>query len=340
MRSDTVTRPSPAMRKAMAEAEVADDQYNEDPTTNRLQEEVAALLGQEVALFFPSGTMANQVATRVFTQPGDDVIVGQESHVVWHEAGGGGAHAGTQYTAVGQGGAFTKDDFVAAYKAPGHAVFPPTTLVVIENTHNRGGGIIFPTSETRAICEAARSLGVKSYLDGARLFNVSVATGESLASLANSFDLVSVSLSKGLGCPIGSVMAGPRDVIARAVRFRRMMGGGMRQTGIVAAAGLYALKHNMARMAEDHANALAMAKRIQGVDGVELHLSTVQTNIIIFKVLPPLPEADPIVAKCAERGVMISAFGRRTVRVTTHLDVDPKACCKAADVIVDVLSGK
>ena len=211
---------------------------------------------------------------------------------------------------------------------------------MIENTHNRGGGIIFPTSETRAICEAARSLGVKSYLDGARLFNVSVATGESLASLADSFDLVSVSLSKGLGCPIGSVMAGPRDVIARAVRFRRMMGGGMRQTGIVAAAGLYALKHNMARMAEDHANALAMAKRIQGVDGVELHLSTVQTNIIIFKVLPPLPEADPIVAKCAERGVMISAFGRRTVRVTTHLDVDPKACCKAADVIVDVLSGK
>jgi threonine aldolase len=340
LRSDTVTRPTAAMRRAMADAPVGDDQYGEDPTTNTLQERIAQALGKQAALFLPSGTMANQVALRVLTRPGDDVIVGEEAHSVWHEAGGSGANAGVQFTVLGRGGAFTGDDFLAAYKAPGHAVFPPTTLVEIENTHNRGGGIIFPSHDTRAICAAARQLNVASYLDGARLFNVAVATGEGLSALAAPFDLVAVSLSKGLGCPVGSVLAGPRDLVAQAVRVRRMMGGGMRQCGIVAAAGLFALEHHVTRLAEDHANARTLAERLKGTKTIDLDFSTVQTNIIVFRLVEPAPEADVIVARCAERGVLISAFARRTIRAVTHLEITTAMCRQAADVIVEAVEGR
>src|SRR5438552_7216708 len=252
LRSDTVTRPSPGMRRAMAEAPVGDDQYGEDPSVNRLQERVAELLGKEAALFVPSGTMANQIGLKLLTSPGDDVVVGDEPHIVWHEAGAAAANSGIQFTTVGKGGLFTAADFRAAYKPPGHIVYPPTTVVAIENTHNRGGGVVFPQADAAAIAAAARELGVGSYLDGARLFNAAAASGHSLAELAAPFDVVSVALSKGLGCPVGSLVAGRRADILRAVRARRMFGGAMRQSGILAAAGLWALDHNLARLAEDH----------------------------------------------------------------------------------------
>jgi threonine aldolase len=333
LRSDTVTLPSPAMRKAMAEAPVGDDQYGEDPTVNRLQQRVAELLDKEAALFVPSGTMANQIALKVLTRPGDEAVVGDEAHIVWHESGAAAANAGVQFSVVGRGGLFTAADFRAAYKPPGHIIFPPTTLVTIENTHNRGGGVVFPQQEAVAICRAARGLGVASYLDGARLFNAAAATGKSLAELARPFDLVSVAFSKGLGCPVGSVIAGPRAHIERAVRARRMFGGAMRQAGILAAAGLYALDHNLSRLPEDHANARVIAEGIAGERGVILDLATVQSNIVIFRLAEGAPDAAAIVTRAKDEGVLVSAFAARTVRATTHLDVNREQCRRAAEVL-------
>jgi threonine aldolase len=340
LRSDTVTLPSPAMRRAMAEAPVGDDQYGEDPSINRLQDRVAELLGKEAALFLPSGTMANQTALKVLTRPGDDVIVGDEAHIVWHEAGAAAANSGVQFTVVGRGGLFSAAEFKAAYKAPGHIIFPGTTLVTLENTHNRGGGVVFPQDEAAAICAAAREVGVASYLDGARLFNAASASGASLAMLAAPFDLVSVALSKGLGCPIGSLLAGRKSEIARAMRARRMFGGALRQSGILAAAGLYALDHNLGRLVEDHANARLLAERLAGVRGVDLDLTTVQTNIVIFRMAPGAPDAATVVARAAERGVLVAAFAARTVRAVTHLDVTSAACRSAADTLAAVIEQK
>jgi threonine aldolase len=339
LRSDTVTKPSRAMRRAMAEAAVGDDQYGEDPTVNRLQERIAALLGKEAALFVPSGTMANQIGLKLSTRPGDEVVLGEESHIVWHEAGAGAANSGVQFAVVGKGGLFTEGEFRDAYKPPGHMVFPPTALVAVENTHNRGGGVAFPQSEAVAICAAARALGVKSYCDGARLFNAAIASGKSLSELAAPFDLVSVALSKGLGSPVGSVIAGRGEDIARAVRVRRMFGGAMRQAGILAAAGLYALDHNLERLAEDHANARLIAEALAGIPGVLLDLQSVETNIIIFRMAEGAPDAASVVARARERGVLVSAFGPRTLRAVTHLDVGREDCRRAAQLLTKAIRG-
>jgi len=337
LRSDTVTLPSAGMRQAMAAAPVGDDQYGEDPSVNRLQERVAELIGKEVALFVPSGTMANQIGLKILTRPGDEVVLGDEAHIIWHEAGAGAANSGVQFSVVGRGGLFTAADLRMAYKPPGHIVFPPTTLVAIENTHNRGGGVVFPQNDAVAICDAARELGMASYLDGARLFNTAAASGRSLAELAAPFDVVSVALSKGLGCPVGSLITGRREVIARAVRARRMLGGAMRQSGILAAAGLWALENNLARLAEDHANARLLAERLAGLRGVSLDLATVQSNIVIFRMEEGAPDAATVVARAQELGVLVSAFAARTVRAVTHLDVARADCELAADRLVQVL---
>jgi threonine aldolase len=338
LRSDTVTLPSAEMRQAMAAAPVGDDQYGEDPAVNRLQERIAELLGKEAALFVPSGTMANQIGLKILTRPGDEVILGDEAHIVWHESGAGAANSGVQFSVVGRGGLFTAADLRAAYKPPGHIVFPPTTLVAVENTHNRGGGVIFPQEDAVTICAAARELGMASYLDGARLFNTAAASGRSLAELAAPFDVVSVALSKGLGCPVGSVIAGRRADISRAVRARRMFGGAMRQSGILAAAGLWALDHNLERLSEDHSNARPLAERIAGVRGVNLDLKTVQSNIVIFHMEDGAPDAATVVARAQEMEVLVSAFGTRTVRAVTHLNVSRRDCELAADCLVQVLS--
>ena len=338
LRSDTVTRPSAAMRRAMAEAPVGDDQYGEDPSVNRLQERIAALLGKPAALFAPSGTMANQIAIKLLARPGDDVIVGQTAHMMWFEAGAAAANSGVQFTMIGQGGAFTADEFRAAIKPRGHIVLPATTLVAIENTHNMGGGIVFPQVEAAAICGAARDAGIASYLDGARLFNAATASGLTLAELARPFDLASVALSKGLGCPVGSVLAGDAALIAQAVTARRRFGGAMRQSGILAAAGLYALDHNMTRLAEDHANARLIAERIAQLPGIRLELSRVQTNIVIWEMAPAAPDAPTIVARAKEAGVLISALGARAVRAVTHLDVTAEQSRHAGEVLADIIA--
>jgi threonine aldolase len=337
LRSDTVTRPTAAMRAAIAAAPVGDDQYGEDPTVNLLQERVAALLDQEAALWLPSGTMANQVALRVLTRPGDDVIVSRESHAVWHETGGSAANAGVQLTEIGSVGTFDVDTFVAAVKPRDHGIYPPTTLVEIENTHNRAGGVVFPQDDAERICAAARVRAIATFLDGARLWNAALATGRTPAELARPFDLVAVSLSKGLGAPGGSLLAGSREVIARAVRHRRMLGGAMRQVGIFAAAGLHALDHHLPLLAADHANARRLAERLARCRGIVLDLATVQTNIVVFMLAPDAPDAATVVARARARGVLVNALGARTIRALTHLDVSTAQCLRAADLLAECI---
>ena len=335
LRSDTVTRPTPGMRAAMAAAEVGDDQFGEDPTTNRLQERVAGLLGKEAALWLPTGTMANQVALRVLTRPGDDVIVSRESHAVWHETGASAANAGVQFTEIGSGGLFSEADLRAAIKPRGHMIYPPTTLVEVENSHNRAGGVVVPTELATGLCAVARDAGVATYLDGSRLWNSAAAEGRPVAELAAPFDLVSVALSKGLGAPGGSLLAGATETIGRTVRYRRMAGGAMRQVGIFAAAGEYALDHHLERLVEDHANARQLAETLAASPAIELDPAAVRTNIIVFRLSPAAPDAATLVTRARERGVLVVAFGPRTIRAVTHLDVDAAACRRAAEILVD-----
>ncbi len=339
LRSDTVTLPTPAMRDAIAAAAVGDDQFGEDPTINRLQDRVAEILGKPSALWVPSGTMANQVALRALTRPGDDVIVSQGSHAVWHETGAAAANAGVQFTAVGARGLFTRDEFVEAVKPRGHVIYPPTTLVEVENTHNRAGGVVFPNDVARQVCEAAAERDIATYLDGARLWNAAVAAGCPPAACAAPFDLVSVALSKGLGAPGGSVLAGSADLIHRCVRYRRMQGGAMRQVGFFAAAGLYALEHHMARLADDHAHARLIARRLAASPRVIVDLASVQTNILVFGLTAEAPDGPTVVARARERGVLIFAFAPRVVRAVTHLDVSRTQCEEAAEILADIIDG-
>ncbi|MDP3085384.1 MAG: low specificity L-threonine aldolase [Rubrivivax sp.] len=337
LRSDTVTRPTPAMRAAMASAEVGDDQYGEDPTTNRLQQRMAELLGKEAALWLPSGTMANQVALRVLARPGDEVITPRESHAAWHETGGAAANAGVQLHEVGSGGVFTLAQFEAAIKPRGLPVFPPTTVVEIENTHNRAGGIVVPQDEVERICAAARAKGIASFLDGARLWNAAVASGRSEAELAAPFDLVAVAFSKGLGAPAGSLLAGRRKLISAADRQRRMFGGAMRQTGILAAAALHGLDHHRSRLEQDHQHARQLAATLAHSAAVQIDLATVQTNIVVFHLLPTAVDAATLVAQARERGVLLNAFAARTVRAVTHLDVDAAQVQRAGEILRELL---
>ena len=337
LRSDTVTRPTPAMRAAIAAAEVGDDQYGEDPTTTRLQVEMAALLGKVAALWLPSGTMANQVALRVLTRPGDEVVTGREAHAGWHEAGAAAANAGVQIVEAGSGGLFDADQFVAAIKPAGLPVFPRTTLVEIENTHNRGGGLVFPQADVLRICAAARERGVATFLDGARLWNASVASGLSEAELAAPFDLVAVAFSKGLGAPGGSLLAGSRALIDSAARHRRLLGGAMRQTGHYAAAALHGVAHHRARLADDHRHARQLAEVLAACPAVRLDLATVQTNIVVFHLRAGAPDAAAVVARARERGVLLNAFGPRTVRAVTHLDVSAADVATAGRTLRELL---
>ncbi len=337
LRSDTVTRPTDPMRAAMASAPVGDDQYGEDPTCNRLQARVAEMLGKEAALWMPSGTMANQVALRVLTRPGDEVIVSRECHAGWHETGGSAANAGVQLVEIGARGVFTVAEFEAAIKSRSMAVFPPSTLVEIENTHNRSGGIVFPQDEVERICASARRRGLASFLDGARLWNASIAGGRPEADLAAPFDLVAVSFSKGLGAPGGSMLAGPKDLIAAATRHRRMLGGAMRQVGIFAAAALHGLDHHRERLADDHANASLFAELLAASSAVEIDPASVQTNIVVFKLAPGAIDADALVARARGRGVLLNAFGGRAVRAVTHLDVSREQARRGAEVLLELL---
>jgi threonine aldolase len=334
LRSDTVTRPTPAMREAMARAEVGDDQFGEDPSINRLQERVAALLGHEAALWFPTGTMANQVAIRTLTRPGDEVIAPRAAHILWHETGGAAANSGVQVTEIGDGGRFSADEFLAARKPRGHMLLPPTTLVDVENTHNRAGGIVIEVAEGAAIADAARANDVASFLDGARLWNAAAALNVPVADLARPFDVVNVAFSKGLGAPGGSMLAGSAELMARAVRYRRRAGGAMRQVGIFATAAEYALDHHLDRLVDDHANARLLAERLAANPAFELDLANVETNIVVFRLARGAPDAPSLVAAAREAGVLVVAFDARTIRAVTHLDVTREQVADAAERLV------
>lgn len=337
LRSDTVTRPTPGMREAMSRAEVGDDQFGEDPTVNRLQERIAAMLGKEAALWTPTGTMSNQVALLALTRPGDDVVASRDAHIVLYETGAAAANAGVQITQIGDEGRFTAEEFLAARKPRGHIASPPTTLAAVENTHNRAGGRVFPQAEAEAVCAAARAEGAATFLDGARLWNAAAATGLPPADLAAPFDLVAVSFSKGLGAPAGSALAGPRSVIQEAIRHRRRLGGAMRQAGILAAAALYALDHHLERLAEDHHNARLLAETLSLSSRVRLDPRAVETNIIIFDLADGAPDAAAVAAGAEEAGVLLMPVGPRTLRAVTHLDVTAVQCRRAADVLLSIL---
>jgi threonine aldolase len=303
------------MREAMARADVGDDVYGEDPTLNRLQEAIAARLGKEAALFVPSGTMANQIALRSLTEPGDAAIATRDAHLYLYESGAAAALAGVQLTLIGENGSFGKDELAAAIY-PGDDHYARTRVVAIENTHNRSGGRVFPFERLREVTDFAKSRGLRLHLDGARLWNAEAATGIDAARWCAPFDTVSVCLSKGLGAPVGSLVAGSRELMTRAHRFRKMQGGGMRQAGVLAAAGLFALEHNTKRLVEDHANAGRLAAGLATLSGVTVPAPP-ETNIVIFQ----RAGAGPWTERLRARGVLVSAFSADTIRAVTHLDV-------------------
>jgi len=340
LRSDTVTRPTPAMREAMARAEVGDDVFGDDPTVNRLQERVADLLGKEAAIFMPSGTMANQTAIRAHTEPGDEIIAHPDSHIYNYESGAPFALSGCSIRLVdGPRGMFDAPDVRAAVR-PGDPHYPRSRLICIENTHNRGGGSIWPIDRIARIHAVARELGLRMHLDGARLMNACVATGHKPVEYARYFDTVSTCFSKGLGAPVGSAVAGTKELIARVHRFRKMFGGGMRQAGILAAAALYALDHHVERLAEDHANAKRLAMALAEMPGVRIDPSQVVTNILYFDVDPSFGTARDLSQRLRAEGVWMNATGPQRIRAVTHLDVDAAAIDRAIGVLRRVLAGR
>jgi threonine aldolase len=329
LRSDTVTKPTPAMRKAMAEAEVGDDVFGEDPTVNALQEKVARILGKEAAIFVPSGTMANQLAIKSHTQPGDEVIIEGTSHPYNFEGGASAALSGVQfYCLKGVRGILEASQIEEAIRPDDHH-FPVTKLICLENTHNRGGGAIYPIEKIVKIHRLAKSKGLSLHMDGARLWNASVATGIKPAEYAQWADSVSVCLSKGLGAPIGSMVTGSKIFIDRVHRFRKMFGGGMRQVGVIAAAGIYALDHHIERLKEDHQNAKRLALGLKEFKGVSINPDHVETNIIIFSTADTGMTAAQVTEDMKKEGVLIHAFGKTQIRLVTHLDVSSEDIEKA-----------
>ena len=339
LRSDTVTKPTDAMRKAMARAEVGDDVYGEDPTVNRLQDMVAAMLSKRFALFVPSGTMANQLAVRTQTQPGQEVIVESTSHLVRYEQGAAGALAGVQLHWVpGERGIMTAEQVESAIR-PKDPYSIPTGLICLENTHNAGGGTIYPLSTIEKIRSIATQHGIPMHLDGARLMNAVAATTLPPASYAQHFDTVSMCLSKGLGAPACSLLiTSDQGVIERARRFRRMYGGAMRQAGILAAAGIYALEHHVTRLHDDHVHAKKLARILQQIPSVRIAPQHVETNIVIFEVTGQRRPPAEIVAALKQEGVLINAIGGLSYRAVTHLNISAKQIEEAGTVCTSVLT--
>ncbi len=330
LRSDTVTRPSTAMRKAIAEAEVGDDVHGDDPSVNSLQERVARELGKEAALYVPSGTMSNQIGVALHTQPGDQLILEAESHIYNYEAGAPAALSGLWPTLVPSPSGAPKWSEIEKRIAPKNAHNPRPSLVCLENTHNRHGGTIVPLECIDEVGRGCHDRGLKLHLDGARLFNASVATSIPLARWCENVDTVSVCFSKGLGAPVGSCLAGSEAEIAQAQRLRKRFGGGMRQAGILAAACLYALDHNFARLREDHANARLIA---EGLDHPRMSIPSLpQTNIVLVDVDEEIG-AERLLSLLAEQGVRAVAFGPSRIRLTVHLDVSRQDCERALSIL-------
>jgi threonine aldolase len=335
LRSDTVTRPSPGMREAMAKAEVGDDVFGEDPTVNRLQQRVAELLGKEAALFVPSGSMGNQVCIKVHTQPGDEVIVEKGCHVFNYETAGMAFLSGVQvHTIKGKHGAFTVDDVKRAIR-PKAYYMPRTRLICMENTHNRAGGTIISIDTIKQMSALAKNEGIRFHLDGARLWNASAETGITPREYASHFDSISVCLSKGLGAPVGSVIAGSPEFIGDARRYRKIFGGGMRQAGVLAAAGIYALENNMNRLNEDHANAKYLARQLLLLRGFDIDMDSVQTNIVIISLENLGKTPEEVLSTLKAKGVLLTLGNYMGIRAVTHMDVSAEQVKRAAQIITE-----
>jgi threonine aldolase len=321
LRSDTVTKPTPAMREAMAKAEVGDDVFGEDPTVNALQERVAKLLGKEASIFVPSGTMANQLAIRALTHHGDEAIIEEGSHPYNFEGGAAAAISGVQFRCLhGERGILRSEQIEEAIRPDDHH-YPPTRLICLENTHNRGGGTIYPLDEILRIKVIAEKYELLMHLDGARLLNATVATGIKPSTYAEPFDSVTLCLSKGLGAPIGSMVAGSKEFINRVHRYRKMFGGGMRQVGIIAAAGLYALEHHVERLKDDHEHARILALALSELPKVKINPEHVETNIVIFELNSSNMDSYHAVEALKAKGILLLPVGKKKIRAVTHLDI-------------------
>jgi threonine aldolase len=338
LRSDTVTLPSPEMRRFMLEAELGDDVYGEDPTINRLQERAAELLGKETALYVPSGTMGNVVAHLTWCQAGDEVICGQAAHTLNAEAANAARVAGTQLRTVPQQGASLDLGAIERAIRPDDPHYPRTTLIWVEQPCN---GWVMPLEELAAISRLAHERGIPVHMDGARIFNAAVALGVPASEIARHADSVMFCVSKGLAAPVGSLLVGPRDFIARALRGRKLVGGAMRQAGVIAAGGLYALDHMVERLAEDHDNARALANGLRKLPGVTADRDDVQTNIFFIHLGPPAPSAGELSARLRERGVLCGAAkdGSPIIRLVTHYGIERADVERALEIFADVLGG-
>jgi len=334
LRSDTVTRPTPEMRAAMAAAEVGDDVYGEDPTVNLLEKRAAEIFGREAALFVPTGTMGNQIAIRLHTQPGQEVICESRAHILDWEMATAAVFSGCLLRAVpAEGGILTWKHIEPVIRERG-SLRAATGLIEMENSHNMAGGVVTPLPVMEEIWENAKARKLPLHLDGARIFNASTALGVDVKTLTRGFDTVMFFLSKGLGAPVGSMLTGSAELMARARIFRKALGGGMRQVGVLAAAGLIALEQMPARLHEDHANARLLAEALFHMDGVAIDLDGVETNIVIFRMTGRLSAAE-LVARLKQRGILASAIGPDAVRLVTHYDVDRAACVKVAEVLTE-----
>ena len=330
--SDTATRPSPGMRAFMAEAPVGDEQRQEDPSVNALQERVGALLGKEKALYLPSATMANEIAVKVHAQPGDAVILEATAHIFTAEAGGPALLSGvTVHTVPGVRGVFTAQQVERAIMAD-NPHYPRTRLVSVEQTANLGGGTVWPLAALRAVAEMAQRHGLRTHMDGARLMNAVVASGIAAPTYAQGYHSVTLCLTKGLGCPVGALVAGDGEFIKEARRFKHLFGGAMRQAGIIAAAGLYALDHNVERLAEDHTNAKILARGLAEIPGIQIEVEHVETNMVFFDVAGLDITAQEAVARLWEEGVRMGVAGRTRIRAVTHLDVTQAQVERAVEV--------
>lgn len=334
LRSDTVTRPTAEMRTAMAAAEVGDDVYGEDPTINQLERRAAEVFGREAALFVPSGTMGNQIAIRLHTQPGQEIICEARSHILDWEMATAAVFSGCLVRAVPTADGILTWKHIEPAIRPAGGLRAATGLIEIENSHNMAGGVVTPLPVLEEIWANAKQCNLPVHLDGARIFNASTALGVDVKTLTRGFDTVMFCLSKGLGAPVGSMLTGSADLIARARIFRKALGGGMRQAGILAAAGLIALEQMPARLHEDHANARLLAEALFHMDGVAIDLESVVTNIVIFRLTGRLTAPD-LVARLKARGILASALSPDTVRLVTHYDVDRAACVTTAEALTE-----
>ncbi len=335
--SDTATRPSAEMRKFMAEAPVGDEQIREDPSVNKLQEMVAELTGKEAALFLPSGTMCNAIAIRVHTQPGDELILDRYAHPYTSEAGGPSAMAGVTFALLdGERGVFTAEQVAEVLKDPTNYHAPVSRLVSLENTTNAGSGKVWPLETAKSVTDFARSQGLKTHMDGARLMNAVVASGVSAKEWGSLVDTIWIDLSKGLGCPVGGVLAGSYDDMERARRFKHMYGGAMRQAGIIAAAGIYAFEHNVERLQEDHDNAKHLAKGLAEIPGIQIDPDDIETNIVFFDVSETGRTGAEINSASTDKGVRMGGRGQ-SIRAVTHLDISKNAIDQALEIIRDVV---